>query len=163
MKEIKLSQGKVALVDDEDFEYLNQWKWAAYKSKNSFYAGRAEMKNGKCKTILMHRVILKITEKKIFIDHRDRNGLNNQRYNLREATHKQNQSNAAPLIGKISKYKGVTYNRDKGRKKRWVANIFPNGKTVHIGHFLTEEEAALAYNKKAIEIQGEFAYLNHVM
>src|SRR6188768_2332166 len=93
MKEIPLTQGKSVMVDDEDFEFLNQWKWYASKSNNTFYAHRRVGKHGRF--VYMHRLILGIDNisPELFPDHMDRNGLNNQRYNLRIATRSDNNSN----------------------------------------------------------------------
>ena len=153
MKEINLTQGQVALVDDEDFEYLNQFKWCVTKSKNlrTFYAQREYHSN----TIIMHRVIMG-TPKGTFVDHIDHNGLNNQKSNLRNITPHQSAFNRQkPNINTTSKYKGVCY--DKGHFK---ATIKKDGKSRHIGSFKTEFEAALAYDIMAKELFGEFACLN---
>lgn len=156
MKEIKLSQGKTALVDDADFDWLNQWKWFAAKSKKTFYARRAKDKN---QLVHMHREILGISsETDLMPDHIDRNGLNNQRFNLRIATITQNNSNQTIRVNKSSKYRGVSI-RDDGR---WKAEIRSNKKLFHLGYFNDERDAAIAYNKKAIELRGDFANLNLV-
>lgn len=160
MKEIKLTQGKVALVDDEDFEYLNQFKWCAVISKNTFYAIRSgSKKRGEepRTNIKMHRAILKLTNPKNICDHKDNNGLNNQKSNLRIATPLQNQMNSTPRKNAISKYKGVTF---KKSKNRWEARIMLNGKNINIGTFKDEIECAKAYDKKAKELFKEFAYIN---
>ena len=112
MKEIKLTQGKVALVDDEDFDFLNQWKWCAHKDGNNFYAVRVDYSNGRAnkKFLSMHRVLLGLTDPKIFPDHKDGDGLNNQRYNLRIATPSQNVINSKTSgKDKTSIYRGVSF------------------------------------------------------
>jgi len=139
MKEIKLTQGKVALVDDEDFEYLNQYKWYASQG----YAKRRG-------NIMIHQQ-LGFYEG----DHLDGNGLNNQKYNLRFCTSAQNNMNRQKRNNCKSKYKGVS--RQKHGIK-WIAYI--NGK--YIGSYDIEEQAALAYNHKAKELFGEFARLNDI-
>ncbi len=146
MKEIQLTQNKTALVDDEDFEMLSKFKWYAYFG-NSWYAKT----NIKCQSVHMHQLLLPNV---IMIDHIDRNGLNNQRENLRVCTHTQNQSNSGPRKGK---YKGVSYKKEQNR---FVAQIQKHGKKVHIGYFNIETEAALAYDEAARVLFGEFAYLN---
>jgi len=153
MKEIKLTQGKVALVDDEDFEYLNQWKWCAIKNCRTFYAIRTGYDPCK-KTIRMHRIILN-SPLGILTDHIDHNGLNNQKSNLRICTAAQNGYNKLP----IGKYKGVYYNESDG-KMHIRAQIMHNYKTYFLGYFNTEEEAARVYDVKAKELFGEFANLN---
>jgi hypothetical protein len=96
MKEIQLTQGKVALVDDEDYEYLNQWKWCARKGKlGTFYAKRTVRNNitNTYKTIYMHRIILNITNRFIYVDHENHDGLDNQKSNIKACTPKENANN----------------------------------------------------------------------
>jgi hypothetical protein len=158
MKKIKLTQGKFALVDDEDFEYLNQFKWSVYKDYNTFYVTRQiKLPNGKHRSIKMHREIMKTPKGKL-TDHADGNGLNNQKYNLRICTAQENNRNLRHRKIKSSKYKGVYL----GNKKYWRAHIGVNSKQVYLGCFSSENEAALAYNEKAKELFGEFAYLNKI-
>jgi hypothetical protein len=110
MKEIKLSRGKVALVDDEDFDYLNQWKWTAHKKKLTYYAVKyGNMKNGIQQHKRMHRIIMK-TPDDMFVDHIDHNGLNNQKANLRNCYKWQNQRNSKGYA-KNHKYKGYTIDK----------------------------------------------------
>ncbi len=161
MKEIKLTQGKFTMVDDDDFEYLNQWKWyaALFTGAKTYYAVRVDYTNGK-RTILMHRVILELTDRKVKADHRDHNGLNNQRKNLRSATHSQNIKNTCSRKNSTSKFLGVHWEKERNK---WKAEITSNRKTKRIGRFDREIDAAVAYNKAAIEIHGEFANLNIIM
>ncbi|MFA5238341.1 MAG: AP2 domain-containing protein [Phycisphaerae bacterium] len=170
MKEIALTQDKNTIVDDECFEWLNQWKWCAKRDRNTFYAARHETKeeylvdgrNSKQrKTILMHRAIIerklgRKLEYKEEIDHEDHNGLNNQENNLRICTKQENQFNQKSKRG-VSEYKGVHLDKETGK---WVAKITINGKNKHLGLFDDETLAAVAYNKAAVEYFGEFAYLN---
>lgn len=153
MKEIQLTQGKVALVDDEDYENLNKWKWYAIKNHRNYYAVRYINKDKK--TIFMHKEILK----GIICDHRDRNGLNNQKENLRIATLQQNNMNRRGCDNSSSNYKGVTW--DKNAKK-WRPSIQINKKTIHLGSFALEVEAAKVYNRAALKYHGEFACLNQL-
>jgi len=158
MKQIPLSQGLFALVDDEDFEYLNQFKWHARKSRDTFYASRnLRISKNNRKTIQMHRVVLETTNPKIQIDHKDGNGLNNQKNNLRLATSTQNTRNSKPNKNTSSKYKGVSYRKDA---KKWRSIINFNKKVIRLGCFTDEIEAAKAYDEKAKELFGEFAWLN---
>jgi len=166
MKEIKLSQhGKnknlnlVALVDDEDFEYINQWKWFADKYKHGYYAGRNDYTTSPKTNISMHRQILGITDSKILVDHANHNGLNNQRYNIRVANKSQNAVNTYSQKNSTSKYLGVCW---KERDRKWVAQITKDYKKIWIGYFEKEIDAAIAYNKKALELFGEFANLNKI-
>jgi hypothetical protein len=158
MKEIKLTQGKVALVDDEDFEYLNQWKWCAGEHGKTFYVRRNGYINGKRRTIQMHWLIMGDMEGKE-IDHKDGNGLNNQRDNLRFGTHRQNGMNCRKR-GSKSKYKGVYIQFVDGKCPIIGAGIKLNGKSVYIGRFKTEEEAARKYDEIALKEFGEFANIN---
>lgn len=159
MKEIKLNQwkknrpGLVALVDDEDFESLNQYKWHAHKNKKSGYYAVRATPNG---AIKMHRQILGLTDPKIFGEHGDRNGLNNQRNNLRIATNAQNCANTkANKNGTKSGYKGV--NNYKGK---WIAKIGVHGSRLYLGSFDSKIKAAEAYNTAALLFFGKFARLN---
>jgi len=167
MKEIKLSKrGKnknlwlVALVDDEDFEYLNQWNWCVTFAKHTAYAQRGDYSNGKKKTILMHRLILGLTDPKIDGDHKDHNGLNNQRSNLRIATRSQNICNTILKKQFSSKYKGVFFYKRSGL---WRVQIRVNHKVTYLGSYATEEQAAIVYNEAALKQYGEFANLNTLL
>ncbi len=153
MKRISLTQGKFALVDDEDFERINQYKWYAGKNKRTYYAGRHFCSRT---TIRMHRVIMN-APKGMEVDHRDGNGLNNCKGNLRFCTQSQNQQNQQALQGGTSLYKGVSSHT---KDKKWRACITLNSKTYYLGNFYNEIKAALAYDEKAKELFGEFAYLN---
>ena len=153
MKEIQLSRGMVALVDDEDFESLNQYKWHALQHRNTFYASRYSRVDSKQKYIRMHGEIMNGSG----IDHIDHNGLNNQKSNLRFCTNSENAMNRIKMRNTSSIYKGVTFHKPN---KKWMAQIKINGNKTHIGMFTSEIEAAKAYNAKAIELFLEFANLN---
>jgi hypothetical protein len=156
MKEIQLTQGKVALVDDEDFELLNQYKWCAAKNKNTYYA-ESKINNINVK---MHRLIMK-TEKGNVVDHKDHNGLNNQKCNVRNCTNAQNSKNRTKSKSQSSsKYIGVIY---RGDVSSWQASIRVNYVLINLGFFKTQNEAAEAYNKAAIKYFGEFANLNTIL
>ena len=167
MKKIPLTQGKFALVDDKDFERVNQYKWHTYYGGNGrwYAAGRI---NGE--KISMHRFILGLKKGGGWItDHIDDNGLNNQENNLRKCTAQQNRVNARKSKKRVcsSKYLGVSYfapdckiSNEEIPKIKWSAAICINGKSKHLGYFNTEEQAALAYDLAAKEHFGEFARLN---
>lgn len=155
MKEIKLTQGKVAMVDDEDYQYLNGFKWYASKAGNVFYAMKAITVDGKRKTQYMHNVILNGKG----IDHIDRNGCNNQKSNLRFCTQSENGMNRTKMENASSIFKGVCFNKSA---KKWMVRIQINSKVIYLGLFASEIEAAKAYNAKAIELFGEFANLNNI-
>ena len=163
MKTIELTQGKVVLVDDDDFEYLNQWKWFANGNHGILYAiRRGLMIDGKQKTIRMHRVIMN-TPKNMNVDHIDGDGLNNQKKNLRNCTLAENNRNWRKQKIKTSIYKGVHYNisKFKGYTHIYIrACIRVNNKLIALGNFKTEESAARAYDEAAKIYFGEFANLN---
>lgn len=164
MREIILSQGKVALVDDKDFDWLSQHKWYAHFNKGNWYAQRnIQLPTGGRTILKMHRAILALQfGQETKGDHKDGDGLNNRRYNLRPCTNAQNCFNARPktVRNKRSRFKGVTY-RPMGIR-RWRAYISFFGKPTTIGDFLNEEIAALAYNEAARNHFGQFARLNFV-
>ena len=156
MKEIKLTQGKVALVDDGDYDFLMQWKWQAH-FKDLWYAVRTQRMGKKRICVRMHRVILGLIDPNVKGDHKDGDGLNNQRGNLRIATTEQNAQNRRACSKSNSKYIGVHLRIKTGK---YIAQIAHNKNKKHIGCFETAEKAALAYNKAAFELFGEFARLN---
>jgi hypothetical protein len=153
-KSIPLTKGRFALVDDADYEWLNQKKWCLKSVGSKEYAA-ANFWNGKGNVVTMHRYILgKACEGKM-VDHKDGNGLNNQRSNLRPCTHSENMRNVKKPSVNTFPYKGV---RPQGRG--WRADMSCNNKTIYLGTFDGVEEAARAYDKKAKELFGEFARLN---
>lgn len=168
MKEIKLTRGQVALVDDEDFEYLNQWKWQAMKwhKLDNYYATRTVFEKRiidgeiwtKRKSIKMHRFIMKAKDD-LLVDHKDGNGLNNQKSNLREATPSQNLQNRRPYSTTLrkTKFKGII---QRGLSGQWQSHIKLNGKNISLGTYATEIEAAFVYNEAAKKHFGVFAWLN---
>ncbi len=161
MKQIPLTQGQFALVDDDDFERVNQFKWHAIrivkKCGITYYAVRSTAfgQGKKRKTIIMHRFIMGFPIGKVEIDHADNNGLNNQKHNLRIATRSENQHNRSAQVNCISRYKGVTFRRNK-----YQSRIMVNYKSITVGYYKDEIQAAKAYDKKAIELFGEFAKTN---
>ncbi len=141
MKKISLTQGKVTLVDDIDYEYLNQWKWYAAKDGNTFYAIRTIKRNGKQTTIHMYQVLAKRLDFQDSADHKNRNGLDNQRSNLRNATQKQQRENQGIPKNNTSGHKGICW--DKQRSK-WRAQIGHNGKCIYLGLFDNIEDTVKA-------------------
>lgn len=170
MKKILLTQGKIALVDDEDYKRLSKFKWNYEGTGGSNYAKRSVRVQGlqNQKTIRMCCEILQTNE---LIDHKDTNGLNYQKSNLRLCTSAQNaQNRKKPKMKTSSKYKGISATYYKSVYSdylsiTWVANIgFTNifGRSVqkYLGRFKVEEEAAKAYDEAAREHFGDFARLN---
>lgn len=151
-KLIPLTQGKFAIVDADDYDWLVQYKWHCRRFKNNFYAFR-QMHN---KAISMHRVIIN-APKELLVDHIDCNGLNNRNSNLRLCTYAQNACNKRPKHNSGSKYKGISFHR---RDKKWEVQICHNGKFKYLGGYDSEIDAATAYDRKAEQLFGEFAYLN---
>lgn len=148
----------LAKVDDEDYDFLMQWRWTVIKRKtvNTFYAIRTIKGVAHFR---MHRVIMGATNPSIQIDHIDGDGLNNQRSNLRFATQLQNNMNRRKQAKKShSKYKGVVF-RDMNKYKKWCAIIRLSG-VVYRKSFVLEEDAATWYDNKAKELFKEFANLN---
>ena len=160
-KLIPLTQDKFAIVDPEDYEQLREYKWYAKKGGNTYYAARGVriFKDGEfigVRQILMHRVITNAPAG-LMVDHINHNGLDNRRSNLRLCTRAQNAQNSRSRQGSSSKYKGVFLEKTSNR---YLAHIRHNGKRTKIGRFKNEVDAAKAYDKKAREFFGEFAYLN---
>lgn len=156
-KLIPLTQDKFAIVDVEDYDMLMQWKWMAKFDGYNWYARRNQygFGNGKSKTILMHRLILGITDATIMVDHKDGNGLNNSRSNIRICTPQQNTFNRRKQTNTTSKFYGVYLDRGY-----WNAGIKHNGKRKNLGNYPTEEDAAKAYDAEAKKLFGEFATIN---
>jgi hypothetical protein len=158
LHELPLSKGQVAAVDAEDYEALSAHKWSALWNPESqtFYAVRCESKDGKQRYIYMHREIAASSEYPM-VDHRDGNGLNNRRYNLRPCCNSKNQRNRRLPSNSTTGYKGVS--RMKGTDK-FRAYINENGKQIHLGIFTEAEAGARAYDAEAMRRFGEFARLN---
>jgi hypothetical protein len=158
MKEIKLPCGRVTFVDDEDYKLCTQLKLYSEVQKNTTYVRvfhRWE-KGDHVYFKKLHRLIMAIDDKIIDVDHKDGNGLNNSRSNLRVCNHSDNIKNRSPRG--TSKYMGVS--RHLG--KYWLAKININGKQIHIGSFQSEIDAAIAYNKAAIATGNNFYRLNDI-
>lgn len=158
MKVIELTRGYSTFVDDEDYPILSQHKWflvaPAGLSRRRKYA--ATTIGGK--SVYLHRMLLKeeLTFERPHCDHRDGNGLNNQRQNLRTCTRSENQRNRTKSHKSSSQYKGVMRT-----KRAWTAMIYLAARSPkNLGNFHDEESAALAYDKAAIQYYGEFANLN---
>jgi hypothetical protein len=146
VKTIELTKGQVALVDDEDFEYLSPFNWQAIKNKKNFYARNRT--NGS-----MHRMICFVGKNidfgdKDVVDHINGDTLDNRRENLRVVSQRQNTQNRHNKM--TSNYPGVSLHRGK-----WIAHILVNGEQKHLGIFKDEREAAKAYERACRELVGE--------
>lgn len=150
--EVRMPFGLVALVDDADFDLVAPFHWSRDIQRNTTYA--RSIRRGH-KTMSMHHLILGADAGQI-IDHRNGDGLDNQRHNLRLCTNAQNQQNRQKGRG-ASSFKGVSRRSPRGG---WQATIKTNGRTHYLGSHATEIEAARAYDRKALELFGEFAGLN---
>jgi len=152
-KKIPLTQGKFAIVDYDDYDFLMQWKWSC---NSGGYALRRQQLQYKGKTIWMHRVINN-TPDDLVVDHIDGNPLNNTKINLRNVTVRQNRLNNAGYKKSSSKYKGVSFD---SKTMRWRAYISTEKQFKSLGYFKDENEAGIAYNNAAKILFGEFAYIN---
>ena len=161
MKRVPIFKNSFALVDDEDFEKVGHLKWHEFKSKNrsKIYAKRNFRVNGVSKSELMHRVILGITDPKILIDHKNGDGLDNQKHNIRVCTNAQNTRNRDKIKTNVSGYKGVSYNK---KLSCWECKIGVDNKTVNLGLYRTAVEAAIAYNEGATKYHRQYARPNDI-
>lgn len=179
MKKIMLNKGYVAFVDDEDFLPLTTFTGVYRYKKNKprkwfvriapdgqlYAVGNRRVSLDRWLPEKMHRVILKIQDPKIRVDHIDGNGLNNQKQNLRIASNMENARNMKKPKGRLgkkpsSKFKGVSLHR---QTNKWCASIRVAGKQKHLGLFTTQSAAARAYDAAAERYFGIFARLNHVV
>ena len=150
MKKIRLSNGKYALVDDENSVELKKHKW--FVTKDGYVARWGSWKNGPG-VALMHREILKLSPGSLYVDHINRKPLDNRKNNLRLCSNSQNQMNSKLHIKNTSGYRGVTWNK-KG--KRWRAQIKFRGKRIFLGDFVEKAEAVKAYIRKAKHLFGDY-------
>jgi hypothetical protein len=164
MREILLTQGMVALVDDEDYGRVAHFKWHASRRKSTWYARRnVQLPSGRWTAEYMHRVVMR-SGPEIHIDHTNGNGCDNQKSNLRTATQRENMRNSGKHAVAASRFKGVSWHR---KSHKWHARINSgvigsNGKAreVSLGYYDDEEAAAHAYNGAALASFGVFARLN---
>ena len=156
---IELTQGKAALIDDEDFERVSKYKWTLSDvSRKKFYARRSDWNKGNQKTILMHRFIMNAPEG-FEVDHIDGDGLNNQKHNLRLATSAENRWNSQKQLNNKTGFWGVGFDRRK-KDRCFYARIKVNNKCIFLGHYRSATEAAMIYDAAAKKFHGEFARLN---
>ena len=167
MREIQLTQNQVAQIDDEDFEWLSEWKWYAWRRSEIYgwYAIRSDKIDGQPVQVRMHVAIWeRHNEQSVLegnvVDHHNGNSLDNQQSNLRQASFVQNRQNSRMRSDNSSGFKGVSLVSGKEKFRAYISP--PNTKPIHLGTFDSILEAAEAYNTAAIEIHGEFARLNEI-
>lgn len=156
MKKIPLTQGKFAIVDDEDYEWLNQHKWCVAHCTNKYYAVRFISVNKKRIQLYMHREIMGAMKGQE-IDHRGGNSLDNRKSNLRFCTRSENLQNQHRTKNNSTKFKGVSWHK---LRHKWQAYINFNKTRIQLGYFDNENDAAKAYDIEATKLFGEFANLN---
>ena len=153
MKKIALTHGFVALIDAEDFELVSGHRWCASKGRTTFYAlTTIRMPDGRRTNLKMHRLIMQ-PPAEMQIDHVDRDGLNNQRDNLRLATPSENKRNCSTYSNSMSGFKGVCFCKDC---HAWQARIVADNKRISLGLYATAEAAHAAYCAASIRYHGAF-------
>ena len=157
MKEIELTKGKKALVDDDWYQVLSKFEWHSHHTNGKWYAVRTVGKKGRM-VVFMHRYITMAPPERV-VDHIDGDGLNNQESNLRAVRPKANYYNRAIQSNNKTGFKGVCWDKER---KRYMASISHDHKAINLGRFNTAEEAAIAYNNAATRLYGDFARLNDV-
>src|SRR5208337_3041834 len=158
MKEIQLTKGYIALVDDEDYDrVIVAGPWHADVRTYTVYAAHTNQRGTKPPITLLHRFIARVDDPKILVDHRDHNGLNCCHHNMRTASALQNQHNRIKKLNSVGKFKGTNFNSVSGM---WLSRIIVNGITKYLGRFIYEADAALAYDAAARQYFGEFALTN---
>lgn len=149
----KYLQFDFALVDDDIYDYLNQWRW---HGDSKGYVIRRVRKGGKKLVVQMHREVMKTPEGMV-TDHIDGNRYDNRRENLRVCTDGENKRNRGRAVNNPTPYKGAYWQKQIGR---WYSRIQVDNKSIYLGTFGTPEEAAMAYDRAALRYHGEFARLN---
>lgn len=159
MRRVELSSGEFAYCDDQDYELVSAYWWATVRSGQNLYAVHSrKATNTRAKvSLMMHRLILGVADRRVRVDHIDGNGLNNCRSNLRICTQRENLGNQRKR-GVTSRFKGVC--RYPSKTKPWQVKITVNYRLIHVGNFADEVEAALAYDEAARSVFGQYARVN---
>ena len=152
--EIVLTQGKLAIIDAEDYPKIMKHRWHAQKHRNTFYATTNIQMNGG--SLRMHQILIPY-DTSYMVDHANGNGLDNRKSNLRQATAAQNGWNRGKQINNTSGFKGVCLHK---ASKKWAAEITLNGKQTHLGLFETPQEASNAYTQASKELHGAFGRIS---
>lgn len=155
--EIPLTQGKVALIDAENLQLVGQYQWHACDRGQTWYAATSAVRRRSGECIYLHRLIMDAGPNE-HVDHRNGDGLDCRRENMRLCTNAENRRNTRKTRGR-SRFKGVCPCRTNSRRI-WEAYIWHNNRKIGLGNYETEEEAARAYNAAALQYHGEFAHLN---
>jgi hypothetical protein len=155
-RRIRLTLGKYAIVDPEDYWALSKYDWFAVPSSSIYYAMRNDFTRHKYAPVSMHRMVLAV-DKGLVVDHINGNGLDERKANLRGITEAQNRLNRHKHAKASSKFKGVSRHK---RTERWMAYISVNSRRMFLGYFDDEGEAARVYDEAAKKYHGEFARLN---
>jgi hypothetical protein len=151
---VPLTQGRYAAIDAPDYDLVNRYLWCAQKGYNTFYATtNIRRSDGGWTHLRLHTLLAGYNQ----TDHTDGNGLNNTRDNMRDASHSQNGANTPKRAGTTSRFKGVSWHKNSGK---WIAVIQIDGKSKYLGLYTDEIEAALAYDRAARQIFGEFGRYN---
>lgn len=153
MRIINLTKGAVSIIDDDDYEAISAFKWSLWKGG---YAARKFYFEGVERTLSMH-VFIMCPPRDLWIDHINGDGLDNRKSNLRYATNSLNQANRKRLTLNTSGYRGVCFAKDTGK---WQAAIKHRQHNYYLGQYDTREQAAIAYDKAAVRLFGQFAVLN---
>lgn len=149
------------LIDTDDLPKVSYYNgtWMAKHDYRNIYISMCLTNNKARKFINIHKIIMGDNEEYPLIDHRNGNTLDNRKDNLRFCTCQQNNMNRKSRKGSTSKYKGVSWST---KSKKWDVGIYVDKKTIHLGMYKSEDEAALVYNRAASFYFGEFARLNEV-
>lgn len=157
MKELKIHGNYFVKLDDEDFDRISKFKWRKNSQSGNVTRSTYGVKGPEVGVIDISIAKEVMKDYKTMFDHKDRDTLNNQKYNLRPTDYSLNAANRTKIKGTSSKYRGVTWHK---RDNKWQASIQINGRSRHLGYFTYEINAAKSYDKAAKRLFGEFANLN---